>query len=129
LTCWLAWHTLHALAADTTSPATLPLFRLVDLNRGEAAQIALPDGKKVDVKLLEVDETRDAIRSAVRLSRVSVEINGREVMLDSGNYRLPVKFAGVQIDCPATKGYYLNCDSFEDSWGLEKDARLRIWSA
>ena len=130
LTCWLALHTLlHALAAENASPATLPLFRVVDLNRGEAAQITLSDGKKVNIKLLEVDETRDAVRSAVRLARVSVEINGRKVTLDSGNYRLPMNFAGVQIDCPVTKGYYLNCDPFEDSWGLEKDARLRFWPA
>ena len=105
LTCWLALHTLlHALAAENASPATLPLFRVVDLNRGEAAQITLSDGKKVNIKLLEVDETRDAVRSAVRLARVSVEINGRKVTLDSGNYRLPMNFAGVQIDCPVTKG-------------------------
>ena len=91
LTCWLALHTLSQLvAAENAAPATLPLFRVVDLNRGEAAQITLSDGKKVDVKLLDVDETRDAIRSAVRLARVSVEIDGRKVMLDSGNYRLPV---------------------------------------
>ncbi len=129
LTCWLALQTLlHALAAESTSSA-LPLFRVVDLNRGETAQTTLSDGKKVTVKLLEVNETRDAIRSAVRLARVSVEVDGRKLTLDSGNYRLPVKFAGVQIDCPITKGYYVNCDPFEDSWGLEKDARLRIWPA
>src|SRR3989449_10074147 len=129
LRCWLAWHTLlPALATESTSSA-LPLFRVIDLNRGEAAQTTLADGKKVNVKLLDVDETRDAIRSAVRLARLSVEVDGRKLTLDSGNYRLPVKFAGVQIDCPVTKGYYVNCDPFEDSWGLEKDARLRIWSA
>jgi len=129
LTCWLALHTLlPASVAESKSPAP-PLFRVVDLNRGEAAQVTLSDGKRVNVKLLGVDETRDAIRSAVRLARVSVEMNGRKLTLDSGNYRLPVKFAGVQIDCPITKGYYLNCDPFEDSWGLDKDARLRIWLA
>src|ERR1044071_8165937 len=129
LMCWLALHTwLPALAAESTSPA-LPLFRVVDLNQGEAAQTTLSDGKKVNVKLIDVDETRDAIRSAVRLARVSLEVDGRKLTLDSGNYRLPVKFARVQIDCPITKGYYVNCDPFEDSWGLEKDARLRIWPA
>src|SRR4029453_13846362 len=47
--------------------------------------------------------------------------------LASGNYRLPATIAGVQVDCPVTKGYYRNCDPYEDSWGLEKDARLRLW--
>src|ERR1044071_5928787 len=95
LTCWLALHTLlHALAAKKVSSA-LPLFRVVDLNRGETAQVTLSDGEKVNIKLLEVDETRDAVRSAVRLARVSVEINGRNVTLDSGNYRLPI-IAGIE---------------------------------
>src|SRR6266581_873871 len=84
LTCWLVLHTLlPALAAESTSPA-LPLFRVVDLNLGEAAQTTLSDGKKVNVKLLDVDETRDTIRSAVRLARVSVEVDGRKLTLDSG---------------------------------------------
>jgi hypothetical protein len=114
------------LAADG-APHALPVFRVADLNRGDEAQIVLSDGKKVKVKLIEVQEGRDAIRSAVRLARVTVEIDGQKLTLDSGNYRLPVKFGGLQIDCPVTKGYYLNCDPFEDSWGLEKDARLRLW--
>jgi hypothetical protein len=63
LTCWIAWHTLlHGLAAEFASSPALPLFRVIDLNRGEAAQVTL--GKNVKVKLIEADETRDAMRSA-----------------------------------------------------------------
>ena len=58
-----------------------------------------------------------------------VEVNGRTTTLVSANYRLPVTVGGVQIDCPVTRGYYQNCDPFEDSWGLDKDARLRLWPA
>ena len=48
-------HTLlPALAGESTSPA-LPLFRVIDLNRGEAAQTTLSDGKKVNVKPQKVD--------------------------------------------------------------------------
>jgi hypothetical protein len=36
---------------------------------------------------------------------------------------------GVQVDCPATKGLYQNHDPWEDSWGLDKDVRLRLWPA
>src|SRR6476620_4946611 len=112
LTCWLALHTFsQLLAAENAAPATL--FRVVDLNRGEAAQIILSDGKKVNIKLLQVDETRDAVRSAVRLARVSVEVDGRKLTIDSGIYRLPLKLTGFQIDCPITKGYYVDCDPFE----------------
>src|SRR5262245_55777071 len=106
-----------------------PLFRTVDLNRGEAQEVELTDGTKVKIKLLEVEEVRDSLRSAIRLARVKVEINGSTATLTSGNYRLPVTVAGVQIDCPVTRGFYRNCDPFEDSWGLDKDARLRLWLA
>jgi murein DD-endopeptidase MepM/ murein hydrolase activator NlpD len=113
-------------AAEKPEPRS-PLFRVVDLNRGETAQVLLSDGKKVGVRLVEVEESRDPLRSAVRTVRVTVEMDGQRVTLNSGNYHLPVKFAGTQIDCPVTKGYYQNCDPFEDSWGLDKDARLRLW--
>ena len=111
------------------SGATLPLFNVVDLNRNESVHVRLSNGTELNVKLVEVRETRDPIRSAVRRVLVSVEIDGRQLTLSSGNYHLPVKFGNVQIDCPVTKGYYENCDPFEDSWGLEKDARLRLWPA
>jgi murein DD-endopeptidase MepM/ murein hydrolase activator NlpD len=125
LTCWFALQTLAAQAPKDSSP----LFRVVDLNRGDVAQVQLTDGKKVNLKLMDVSEVRDPIRSAVRRAQVTLEIDGRKLTVDSGNYRLPIKFGGVQIDCPVTKGYYENCDAFEDSWGLEKDARLRFWPA
>ena len=125
LTCWFAFLTLSAQVTGDSSP----LFRVVDLNRGETAQVQLADGKRVNVKLMDVSEVRDPVRSAIRLAQVTLEIDGGKLTMDSGNYRLPVKFGGVQLDCPVTKGYYENCDPFEDSWGLEKDARLRLWPA
>ena len=67
------------------------------------------------------------MRSAIRQARVKVEVNGQTTTLVSANYRLPITVGGVQIDCPVTRGYYKNCDPFEDSWGLDKDARLRLW--
>ncbi|MCK4965932.1 peptidoglycan DD-metalloendopeptidase family protein [bacterium] len=38
---------------------------------------------------------------------------------------MPVTAGNVQIDCPVTKGY--NSNAHQDSWGVEKDARLRLW--
>jgi murein DD-endopeptidase MepM/ murein hydrolase activator NlpD len=104
-----------------------PLFATVDLDRNESQQVPLTDGTRAKVKLLAVEETRDSLRSAIRQARVKIDINGRTITLTSGNYRLPVTVAGVQIDCPATKGLYRNHDPFEDSWGLDKDVRLRLW--
>jgi murein DD-endopeptidase MepM/ murein hydrolase activator NlpD len=104
-----------------------PPFATVDLDRDESQEVRLADGTRAKVRLLGVEETRDSLRSALRLARVRVEINGTTTTLTSGNYRLPVTVAGVQVDCPATRGLYRNHDRFEDSWGLDKDARLRLW--
>src|SRR5579884_4070932 len=105
--------------ADGKEDRLKPLFSTVDLDRNESQEVQLSDGTRAKVKLLDVEETRDSLRSAIRLARVRVEINGSATTLVSGNYRLPVTVAGAQIDCPATKGLYRNHDPFEDSWGLE----------
>jgi murein DD-endopeptidase MepM/ murein hydrolase activator NlpD len=116
-----------ALASRPDSKTDQPLLRTVDLNVGDIREVELSDGSKAKVKLLEIKETRDGLRSAIRQAKVKVEVNDKMITLVSANYRLPVTIAGVQIDCPITQGYYRNRDTFEDSWGLEKDARLRLW--
>src|SRR5438552_4700741 len=113
-------------AAD--SPHRTPLVRAVDLDVDEAQEITLADGAKVRVKLLKLTETRDALRNAVRQARVKVELNGQSLVLTSATYHLPVTFAGVQIDCPITKGHVGN-SSEGNACGLVKDARLRLWPA
>jgi murein DD-endopeptidase MepM/ murein hydrolase activator NlpD len=50
------------------------------------------------------------------------------VTLTSATYHLPVTIAGVQIDCPVTKGY-VQPGARGNRWALEKDARLRLWPA
>src|SRR5437762_1974288 len=115
------------VGADGNEKPQEPLFTTVDLDRDESQDVSLSDGTRVKIKLLGVEETRDSLRSALRMARVRVEINGSATTLVSGNYRLPVTVGGAQIDCPATKGLYPNHDKFEDSWGLDKDARLRLW--
>ena len=118
-----------AQAAEQDHTAHKPLLRTVDLDRGESQLVELADGTRARVKLLDVEEERDGVRSAIRQARVKVEVNGQTTTLVSANYRLPITVGGVQIDCPVTRGYYKNCDPFEDSWGLDKDARLRLWPA
>jgi murein DD-endopeptidase MepM/ murein hydrolase activator NlpD len=115
-----------AASADVPRAAHEPPFRTLDLDRGEVQEVELRD-RKVRVKLLQVREERDSLRSAVRRASIDVEVDGTAVTISSGNYHLPVTAAGVQIDCPVTKGYYANHDPFEDSWGLVKDARVRLW--
>ena len=125
----LCYAALRTSSVGAESPSALPLFRTVDLNKDESSELTLSDGATVRVKLIDVQELRDALRSAVREARVTVEVNGQRTTVNSGNYHLPVTFADVQIDCPVTQGYYPNHDPFEDSWGLEKTARLRLWPA
>lgn len=114
-------------SAEPPQPTRAPLDRIVDLSIGESAQAMLSDGSTARVKLIGIEETRDALRDAVRVARVKVEINGKAATLTSANYNLPITVGGVQVDCPITKGYYTNSGS--DSWGLAKDARLRLWPA
>jgi murein DD-endopeptidase MepM/ murein hydrolase activator NlpD len=127
LAALVGWFTIHLQAADPP-PVRTAHFRAVDLNVNEAQAVELPDRTRVRVKLLTVDETRDAMRDAVRQARVKVEVNGQSLVLTSATYHLPVRFAGVQIDCPITKGYVGN-SSEGNAWGLLKDARVRLWPA
>ena len=113
--------------ADETVPRQ-PLFRVADLNVGDISRTSkLSNGKRATIRLLGVEETRDKVRSALRLARVTVEVNGLVARIESGNYRLPMTVGDVQVDCPATRGVYWHHDLFEDSWGLDKQAQLRLW--
>jgi hypothetical protein len=99
----------------------------MDLELGEEARVELWDGSAAQVKLLELNEARDSIRDAVRRARVKIEVNGQAIELTSATYDLPANAAGVQVDCPITRGYMTNTD--QDHWGLIKAARLRLWPA
>ena len=107
--------------------AQQPLFRVIDIDVGATEHVRLSDGKHATVKLLSIGETRDKARSAIREARAEVEIHGSRAALFCGNYRLPVTLGEVQVDCTVTKAYYQNTD--HDHWGVEKDARLRLWPA
>src|SRR4051812_11702004 len=99
--------------AETTRP---PLFKTVDLNLGETADLTLTNGSKATLKLLRLDERRDTMSHAVREAIVQVEVNGQPITLTSATYNLPQTIAGVQVDCPITRGYLSN--SSEDHWAL-----------
>jgi len=114
-------------AVRPAQSARQPLVRVVDLNIGQQQQVELADGTQASVKLLELRETRDELRSAVRGAGALVEVNGQRAEIPSANYHLPIMAAGVKIDCPVTKSYLR--DSGGNPWGLTKDARLRLWPA
>jgi hypothetical protein len=123
---------VFAATAQPPSSTDKPFERVIELNVGDSLEVELADGKTVFVKLVDLKETRDTLRQAVRCAEVTVEVAGQKVALVSANYRLPVTVAGVQIDCPITKGYLRNNQNGvagEDPWGLDKDARLRLWPA
>src|SRR5262245_32088804 len=86
------------LGGEEKKEPQAPLFSTIDLDRGESVEVKLRDGSKASVKLLNVKETRDSLRAALRWADVAVEINGRAATLNSGNYRLPVSVGGVQVD-------------------------------
>lgn len=107
----------------------VPLVRVVDLSIGESRQVELSDGSRTAVKLLGVEEIRDKVRNAIRSAKARVEIDRRPVTLSCGNYNLPVAFHGVRLDCTITKGYLANNRANVEPWGLDKDARVRLWPA
>ena len=112
-------------------PTVVPPFQTLDLNLGESHDVTIA-GRKVPVKLVDLKEQSDSLRGAVRRAEVRVEVAGRLVTLVSANYHLPVTAGDVQIDCPITRGYTRNSTKTTGGlapWGLEKDARLRIWPA
>ncbi|HKS36558.1 MAG TPA: PKD domain-containing protein [Verrucomicrobiae bacterium] len=119
---------LPALNAADAPPARTAIVRAVDLDVNEGQEVELANGTKARVKLLRLDEMRDSLRDAVRRARVEIELNGQSLVLTSATYHLPATFAGVQIDCPITKGHVTN-SSQGNAWGLLKDARLRLWPA
>lgn len=114
-----------SIAKEDALPSIEPRLRAVDLNVGQQQELTLADGKKATVKLLQVQECRDHVRGALRQVRVVVEVNGERAELASATYHLPVTVGGVQIDCPITNAYLEG----GDHWGLEADARLRLWPA
>ncbi len=116
-----------AITAKPLTTEITPLVRVVDLNVGDLREVELCDGSRATVKLLDLQETHDSVRGAVRRAEVTVEVNGKQVKIVSATYHLPTTVGNVQIDCSITKGY--NSNGKPGSWNLEKDARLRLWPA
>jgi len=120
---WIVW--LFLLVPGCDKPAPSPLRSLVELNTGEAQEVALCNGEVVQLALLEIAEEKDSCRGAVRGARVKVAVDGEELILNTGNYNLPVTTGNVQIDCPVIRAYYATTN--QDSWALTKDACFRLW--
>ena len=116
-----------SVQAAEEKPALEPIVRVVDLDVGESTTVTLSNSEQVKVKLLDLKETRDPIRQAVRSAIVTVEVDGEQIQLESGMYNLPQTIGKVQIDCSITGGY--NSNGTPAFWGLDKDARLRFWPA
>jgi len=113
------------IEAAIPEPERLPLRTVLDLELGVPVEAVLSDGETVRVEALEVDERVGALRSAIRNARVRARVNAVETWIDSANYNLPRQIAGVQVDCPITKGY--RDKAHRRVWGLEKALRLRLW--
>ena len=100
-------------------------MQTVDLSLGQSQEVTLANGRRVSVKLVDIQETRDTLREAVRRAEVTVEVDGQQATLPVATYHLPQTVGNVQIDCAVTRGYLARGRG--NSWALEKDARLRLW--
>jgi PKD domain-containing protein/peptidase M23-like protein len=102
-----------------------PLGQVVDLDIGQTRAATFAGGDRATVTLVAVDEICDDVRRAIRRAEVTVEVDGQQATIVSGNYNLPVTVGGAQIDCPVTRGYVARRGG--NVWGIERDARLRLW--
>ncbi len=116
-------------ASEATANETLqePIMRVVDLNVGETRTMTLADDSEATVTLRAVRARRDNFRGAVRDAEVDVEVNGQTVTLPSAGYHLPQRVAGVRIDCAIVRSYLQDHARRGNPWGLDADARLRLW--
>ncbi len=104
-----------------------PLVRVVDMKVGATERVELSNRFHATVTVLDVRETRDPVREAIRRAEVDVEVNGEKATLECGNYKLPVSVTDVDIDCTITGGYRSNSHRSGDAWNLDLDVRLRLW--
>lgn len=121
------WALAAILAASPPQSSESPLYGAADLRVGEGADVALPGGRTVRVRLLDLEEFRDEVCDAVRRARVRVEVGGRSEWVESAHYNLPLQIGDFQVDCPITRGTVANART--QVWALEKDARIRVWPA
>jgi len=103
-----------------------PLVRVVDIDKDAPTQVKLHNGDIATIELLGVKVQRMAA-GAIRAASVRVRVNGETTKLGVGNYNLPKTVAGVQIDCSIVHEY--KKDSRSPFWGLDKEARFRLWPA
>jgi murein DD-endopeptidase MepM/ murein hydrolase activator NlpD len=104
------------------------LNTVIELNQGESAKVLLTNGQWVNVKLMEVRVDRDSVRGAVRHAWVTVDVDGQEITIGSGNYHLPVVVGQVKLDCPVVREFTAS-SYYRHDGTLPKDARLRLWPA
>lgn len=110
---------------DAADDFRSPLFVTADLTLNESQTVNMPDGGSAIVRLLGVSEMKGEVWGEISRPEITIEVNGEEKTLVAGLYRLPQKVGGVQIDCPITGK--LKENSHIDHWGLDADARVRIW--
>jgi len=93
-----------------------------DLNVGETI-----DFHGRSVKLIALNEPRDAVRGVIRLPSVVIEIDGERENVPAALYHMPQVVNGVRIGCSVTRGVADALMPYTDVFALDKDARTRCW--
>ncbi len=125
LCCFLSL-TMSVLLFGYGEPSKRESLRtVIDINIGETQTMKLGNFS-VTLTVISVKENRDNIRNAIRSVEIALKVNDQLVILNSGNYNLPVEVGDIKIDCPVTIGYNFN-STRANAWGLKKDVRLRLW--
>lgn len=130
--CFVTFLFCSCLSGEEQKSVPLKLPKKITLTEtvaefdiGETRKITLSDSSQVEIKLLDITEKTDPAVKALRCATVHLQINDKPLDLISGNYQLPITFGKIQIDAPVVKSYVER--SGRNSWGIQKDARLRLW--
>jgi hypothetical protein len=100
---------------------------VVELNLGESKDIRLVNGDIVKLSLTGMDIVRDSVRHGIRAANIKIAVDGKEIIIGSGNYNLPVTVGKVKIDCPVIKEHTAVSGYYKTDGVLQGDARFRLW--
>lgn len=91
----------------------------VSLQVGESWHFSMGDSEARNLRLLAVEEDRDAVVRQVRLAHVRIQLDGQVHTLRCGPYVMPASIAGLRLLADTTSG-------FEST--MDQRVQLSVWN-
>ena len=77
------------------SPDLTRLNVVVELNLGEPKEIKLLNDDIVKLALIDIDIVRDSVRHGIRAAKIKISVDGKEIILSSGNTKISREMSGL----------------------------------